>query len=164
MLKSKKIQGFTILEVVIYITIFAGILTVAIFFAWDIIGGQTKTFVITEVNQNSRFILERVARDIRQANTLNSISSSELSFDTLMGDTIIYTIANDSISRKFNLEEAVDLNNSTVSISGVWSDLSTNQAVTIGLDMTVESSSDSEHSDWQASLSTANSYDLILAQ
>ena len=165
MFKVKKTKGFTILEVIIYITIFAAILTVAIFFAWDVIGGQTKSVVITEVNQSSRFILEKVSRDFRQATIINSLSPTTVNFNNIDGDTIIYDfdIGANTLTRQFNAESAVVLNNEAVNITGEWADLSTSQSATISFDLTVEFTSISNQSDWERSLTTSTSYDLNLA-
>ena len=165
MLFKKNVKGFTLLEVIVYITIFAAILTVAILFTWDIIGSQTKSTVITEVNQNSRFILERVSRDFKQAVLINSITASTINFNTISGDTIIYDFDTDvnSVTRQLNSDVAIILNNSAVQISGEWFDLSTNQAITIGLDLSVQYTSDSGQTDWEKVLVTSSSYNLLLA-
>lgn len=161
-----KLNGFSLIEVVIYIAIISAILTVAIFFTWDVISNQTKSIVIVEVNQNSRYILEKVARDIRQANRLNSVSSNTLSIDLIGGDTIIYVFddLNQTIGRQLNVGSQVVLNSSVVNATGSWENLSTPQSTTIGLNLTVEYGAGVDYSDWQSSLTTNTSYELTLDQ
>ncbi len=140
------------------------ILTVAIFFAWDVIGGQTKSYVITEVNQNSRFIISTISKDMRQANILNSVSETVLDIDLLSGDNIVYTfddLAN-TISRQVNAGDIIVLNSAVVNVAGIWEDLSTAQASAIGLDITITYNSESGHSDWESTLSTSTSFNLNL--
>ena len=162
--KDKK--GFTLLEAIIYIAIVSAILTVAIFFAWEIIGNQTKSIVITEVNQNSRYILERVARDTRQAVAINSLDSDELVLEILGGDTLTYSfdVVNNQLTRQLNSETASILNSSKVEVVGIWTDLSANNSATISLDLTVDFRTDSDHTDWNASTTTTSSYELRLSQ
>lgn len=160
----KNNKGFTLLEAIIYIAIVSAILTVAIFFAWEIIGNQTKSMVITEVNQNSRYILERVGRDIRQGTAINSLTEDELVITMLSGDTLTYSFddINKQLTRQVNSETAAILNSSLVEVTGMWEDLSANDSGTIGLDLTVVFKTDSTQTDWNSSIITSSSYELRL--
>jgi len=64
--------GFTLVELMIYIALVAGILIAATSFAWNIINSRTKAFVIQEVEQNGRFIMERLTQEIHQATQITS--------------------------------------------------------------------------------------------
>ena len=157
-------QGLTLIEVVIYMAIVSTLLTVAIFFAWDIIGGQTKSYVITEVNQNSRYIIDKISKDIRQATILNSVSATSLSMDLITGDTVIYAFGSAPaiLSRQFNTDDPVIMHSTVVDVIGSWEDLSTPQAATVGLTLNVAYIADSGHSDWKSSVATSISFELNL--
>lgn len=160
----KKQSGLTLIEVIIYITIVASILTVAVFFTWDIIGGQTKSYVITEINQNSRFILEKIAKDFRQATTLNSVSESSVSIDLLNGDTVVYSFSVDPdiLTYTLNEDDPLLLHSDVVSVTGTWQDLSTVQSAIVGLNLNIEYIGNTSQSDWQSDMSTSTSYELNL--
>ncbi|MFH1667591.1 MAG: type II secretion system protein [Candidatus Komeilibacteria bacterium] len=164
-MKLKKLQitqGFTLLEVIIYMAIVSAILTVAIFFAWSIIGNQSKSMVVTEVSQNSRFILERVGRELRQASSIASLTSEQLVLNILGEDQLTFAFddINHQLTRQLNEETATILNSSLVDVSGAWQNLSANDSATIGLDLTVTFKTNSNHTDWQACTTTSSSYEL----
>jgi len=157
-------SGLTLIEVIIYITIVSSILTVAVFFAWDIIGGQTKSYVITEINQNSRFILEKIAKDFRQATTLNSVTESSVSIDLLNGDTVVFNFSMDPdiLTYTFNEDDPLLLHSDVVAVTGSWQDLSTAQSAIVGLNLNIVYIGNSSQSDWQSDMSTMTSYELNL--
>jgi len=163
--KNKNVQpsGFTIMEAIIYTAIISGILTVAILFTWDVINNQTKSVVMVEVSQNSRYILEKIARDVRQATALNSLSAEEISLTLLSGDVVIYSFTNNTLTRQLNLDSPVSLNSSVTTAVGTWTNLSTSQSNTISLDLIVAFLSSSQSSDWQAEVAMSTSYELNLA-
>ena len=74
-MKKKYIKGFSLMEIIIYVALVSTILTSVTYFAWDIIYGDIKTYVKREVQQNARFSLEKMAYEIRQANSIISIAA-----------------------------------------------------------------------------------------
>lgn len=73
--RGKSSAGFTLIEALIYITIVSGVLIMASVFAWDVIGGKTKSQSTQEVGANSRVIMDRLVKEIRQAKDINTGSS-----------------------------------------------------------------------------------------
>jgi type II secretory pathway pseudopilin PulG len=63
-----KNEGFTLIELIIYIAIVSLILILSSNFAWDIIQGNVKSNSSREVQQNARFAMERVSRSLREGN------------------------------------------------------------------------------------------------
>jgi len=70
--EHKNGAGFTLIELIIYIGIVAIILLVAFNFGWEIIYGNVKSRVVRETQQNARFAMERIAREIRKARAINT--------------------------------------------------------------------------------------------
>jgi len=66
---SKK--GFTLIEILIYTTIVAIFLVAAVNFSLDIIEGKAKARSMREVQQNTRFSIERMTQEIRRASGIN---------------------------------------------------------------------------------------------
>ncbi len=55
-------RGFTLIELIIYIGIVSAILLVAVNFGWEIIYGNVKAQAFREVQQNTRFAMEKISR------------------------------------------------------------------------------------------------------
>ncbi len=73
----KKDKGFTLIEFIIYISIVVVLLVVTTNFCWNIIYGNIKSQAIREVQQNARFSMERITRNIEQAAGINSPASGD---------------------------------------------------------------------------------------
>ncbi len=57
--------GFTLIELLIYIALVSGVIIAATSFAWTIIDSRSRSFTAQEVEQNSRFMIERISRTVR---------------------------------------------------------------------------------------------------
>jgi len=64
-------KGFTLIEFIIYIGIVTVILLVMFNFSWEIIYGNVKSQAIREVQQNSRFCMEKIVRNILAASKID---------------------------------------------------------------------------------------------
>ena len=77
-------QGFTLVEVLIYIAIIGIVITSFVTFAMSISGSRAKTYVVQEVHANARVALNLISQKIRLADDVfspiagNSNSSLEL--------------------------------------------------------------------------------------
>lgn len=72
-LKRRGFQtGFTLIEFLIYLGIVSGILIMIFGFGWQIILGNIKSQAIREVQQNTRFALEKISRTVLAASAINS--------------------------------------------------------------------------------------------
>jgi len=69
-MNHKENKGFTLVELMIYITMVAGILIVATSFAWNVINNRTKSFAIQEVEENGRFIMDKITRTAQGAQSI----------------------------------------------------------------------------------------------
>lgn len=85
--------GNTLIELVLYIGLIAIFISGAIRFSWDMILSSSKSMVQREVNQNLRLSTERISYEIRNAQSINSVTASELclaSQDIARNPTRIY--------------------------------------------------------------------------
>lgn len=76
--KIKLKQGFTLIELILYIALVSIFISGAILFSWDIIYGRVKSDVGQEVNQNLRLAAKRISYEIRNASAINSVVASDL--------------------------------------------------------------------------------------
>ena len=65
-------KAFTLIEFLIYIGIVGIVLIVAGAIALNILFDKAKLTAIEEVNQNARFVMEKIAERVRNAETINS--------------------------------------------------------------------------------------------
>lgn len=75
-------NGFTLVEMILYIAIVSIFMTGLVYFTWDVIYGRVKSFVHQEVNQNTRFASKRILFEIKNASGVNVISASSISLGT----------------------------------------------------------------------------------
>ena len=75
----KKIDGFTFIELILYISIVTLMLSAIIPFAWNIIGGGVKSSAEQEVSSQARYVSERIKWEIRDATDINSVSATSIS-------------------------------------------------------------------------------------
>lgn len=70
--------GFTLMELLIYITLVSVFITDAIIFSWDIMYGREKANSQKIVEQNARIPLARIIYEIKKAKNIQSISGNKL--------------------------------------------------------------------------------------
>lgn len=117
----KKDQGFTLVELILYITIVVIILSALIPFALDVVGSGAKSSVQEEVTANARYISERIKYEIRNATTINSVTSSSLSLATSVPATnpTVIDLSGSNIRITQGSGSPIILNSNMVSISGL---------------------------------------------
>lgn len=71
-------NGFTLIELIIYIALIAIFISGAIRFGLTIVYGNAKSNVQREVNQNLRLIANRISYEIRNASAVNSILTTDV--------------------------------------------------------------------------------------
>lgn len=93
--------GFTLIETVIYIAIISVFLVSVIQFSTNVIRTGEKARVMNEVQQNARFALERITREIRSADSVNIGAST---FDSHPG---VLSISKGGANTVFDLSGGV---------------------------------------------------------
>lgn len=71
-------NGFTLIELIIYAALAGIFLTGVTYFAIGLLNGQAKTLVEQEVNDNLRGAMRRIEFEIRNAQDINTATSSDL--------------------------------------------------------------------------------------
>ncbi|MEK7580085.1 MAG: hypothetical protein AAB465_00510 [Patescibacteria group bacterium] len=73
--KLKIITGFTLVELIIYLSLVSLIAVVSISFVWNIVNARIKNEANQEVEQNLRFGLEKITQAIREADDVSAMDS-----------------------------------------------------------------------------------------
>lgn len=79
--KNKHNQGFTLIELILYVGIVSIVVTAAVTFAWNIIYSRVRSQIQVEVNQNMKLVANRIAYEIRTASDIATVSASTLSLE-----------------------------------------------------------------------------------
>lgn len=109
LLKNKKNNAFTLLELLIYIAILS-ILTVGVTSAFlSINRGRGQIQSRNEVNTNIQFVIEKINQDLNSSSSILNPSNAGSSSTTLQmitdGSTVIYFLSQGKIYRKLNSQE-----------------------------------------------------------
>ena len=83
--KNTKLSGFTLIEMILYLAISSIFLTGVVYFTWDIVYGRVKSFTFQEVNYNVRFASKRITYEIKNAESINSITGNSISLQMADG-------------------------------------------------------------------------------
>ncbi|MES2315658.1 MAG: prepilin-type N-terminal cleavage/methylation domain-containing protein [Patescibacteria group bacterium] len=147
-IKSNKMhsRGYTLIELLFYVALFA-VLTLTVINAMYT---MTKAFRETSVQRelaNSSTIMERITREIRQANAVNSISSTDLKLDTTddvgTAKKVEFLLSGTNLQLKENDVLTGNLNSPTISVTAVsFSQITTTKGVGIKITYTVKSNND----------------------
>lgn len=144
--KFKKNSGFALLETLFYV-IFLGILSVVVINSLII---MTKSFRETkrqtEIVQSSH-IMERISREIKQANSISAISSSSLTLNTEDSSgtpkTIQFDLSNGNLRLIDNGAFLGNLNLPSITISNLsFTEITTSSGKGVKVSFSVTSNSD----------------------
>lgn len=75
----KKMKGFTLIEIIIYLAIISVMTVSLVDFALGVIQGGVKASNQQEVYTQARYLSERIKREIRSATDINSVSAGSIS-------------------------------------------------------------------------------------
>lgn len=170
-------QGFTLIELIIYVSLTSLFLAGGVQFMWGVILTQAKSNVQQEVSQNLRWASQRIVHEIRNATGINRIDSNEICLaasDSTYNPTRFYlddgrlrigwgggsldcsSTANDEL-----------LTSNKVRVSALtFEDLSTVEGDTqnIRFTVTIESTSPSGRPEWEKNQTYSSSVELRSAQ
>lgn len=125
-------NGFTLIEALVYIALVSGILITATTFAWNIVNSRTIAFTAQEVEQNGRFIMQKISQTFKEANKINAplIGNSDntiiVELDDAGSEIVTITQSGNNIQYQYNSDPVVELNSDLVNITNLqFSNLST---------------------------------------
>lgn len=91
-------KGFTLIELIVAMAVFATVITVVSSIFVSSVGSQRKNVNQQEVLENARYVLETISRSIRQSTVVTSDStSSSLSLSHPTKGAVAYTLNNGQI-------------------------------------------------------------------
>ena len=121
MRKTKKKNGFTYIETLIYIALATIVLGLIFSYGWNVLSIRERSTTISETTSDAQFLSERIGREIRAALSVNKDQSvfdenpGKLVLKTADGEVIIES-SNDKISIQRNGDSADYLHRDTVRV------------------------------------------------
>ena len=151
-------RGFTFIEIIIYIALLSIFIPGIGKVAWDSVNIRTKNYVMEEVHQNLRYSSQRIIKEIRDADSISSITPSSLALsmsDSSRNPTIINLSAG-KIKISYGgsgdcpTSNPCDLTSSDVVVSSlIFTNLSSGNSKNIKFSTNIKFNSSSSKSLWQ---------------
>ncbi|HSX39427.1 MAG TPA: prepilin-type N-terminal cleavage/methylation domain-containing protein [Candidatus Saccharimonadales bacterium] len=87
-----KQAGYTLIELLLVISLLSLAVGVSTDIILTLVRSYTKTQVTNEIEQNSNFVFLKLEKELRNAQTVSSVSANSISFQDSTGATITYAI------------------------------------------------------------------------
>ena len=161
-------RGFTLIELIIYITIVAGVLIVAFNFGWEIIYGNIKSQAMREVQQNSRLATEKITEAILGASGINNLTpgNSDIILSLAMQDSSLNPTLFEVVGGKLMITQKrsgpYELTNDRVRVTNLqFTNVSyVDTPGTIKIQMTIEHVNPNNLKQYEVSFETENTISL----
>lgn len=114
-MKTKK--AFTLVELLIYITLVSIFITGAITFTWDVIYGRERSLQKEVIDLNMRSAMARIGYELRNAKTVDSFSSNSLDLENNDGTITNISLVNGKIQISPSGAGPYDLTSNQVKVS-----------------------------------------------
>jgi type II secretory pathway pseudopilin PulG len=105
-------KAFTLIELLLYITIVGIILTSLVPVAWNVIEGEAKNTYQEEVVSTARNTMERIKYEIRNASSITSVAANSLVLVNRFGATVTIDLSGTKV--RIN---AVNLNSDSTNVT-----------------------------------------------
>ncbi len=156
---KKKQAGFTLVEMLFYVALFSVVSLILIKAIITMVASFRETQITADINQANQ-IIERVSREIRQADSINTISTSSIKLDTTDSSgnaaTIAFTLSGTNLELRENDVLIGNLNSTNLALNSLsFTQITTTQSEAVKFTMTV-------HSSRYGSTRTANFYDTLV--
>jgi prepilin-type N-terminal cleavage/methylation domain-containing protein len=92
-------KGFSVIELVIGVTVFSIVVSLSLGLFGSVLQGQRAAFAIQEVQNNVRFAFELMAKEMRTGEDFSLNSPQEISFTNSDGVDIIYRLNGTALER-----------------------------------------------------------------
>lgn len=114
-------EGFSYIELILYVAIVGIVLTTITHFALQVIGGSVKSTAEQEVAAQARFISERIKYEIRNATDITGVDATSLTLSVPMAanSPTIIALSGNKITIKLGTAAAVNLNSNQTAITAL---------------------------------------------
>lgn len=120
-INMKNQNGFTFIELILYLAIVTLVIGALVPFTWNIIGAGAKSATQQEVFSAARYVSERIKYEIRDASGINSVAptSISLSNSNVSKNPTIIDLSAGKVRVKYGSSAAVNLNSTDTNVSSL---------------------------------------------
>lgn len=111
-------KGFTLIELLVAMSVFIIVIMVVLGLFSAAIKAQRKAFAMQDAQENARFLMEFMAKEVRMS-TINNSTSTNLILTRPDGSTVIYAIIGGKIERTSSLSSG-PISSDEVYITGTF--------------------------------------------
>ena len=149
MIKNVKKNGFVLLETVFYIIFFVILSLVVINAMLTMTKAFKETSIQAELVQSGN-IMERISREIRQANGINTISTSDLKLNTTndagAAKTVEFLLSGSNVQLVENSLLTGDLNALNITVTALtFTQITSAKGTAVKIFLTVQSTDDTQN-------------------
>lgn len=130
-------QGFSLIEVTVYLAITTVTLLVMTNFMIDVVKQAAKTKTTREVYQNARLLLSRLAQEIRTADSINTVTTESITLTKTNGATpqtiIFYRNSDNQVYVKVDANAPANLSNNKIRVTNLQFQQITPNSVSLSL-------------------------------
>lgn len=118
-------NGYTLIELLLYIAITGLVLTAAVFFMMTTLDVRAKSQSVTEVNDQATYIMDYITRRVRNADSISlpssgsSAQSVTLSMPNVATSPTVFSLSGTALMVREGSGSAVPLTNSRVKVDSI---------------------------------------------
>lgn len=110
-------NGFTFIELILYISIVTVMLTAIVPFGWSTVVNGVKSSTQQEVYSQARYVSERLKYEIRNANLINSVSETSIDLNTALNATTVIDLLEYKIRIRYGAGPPINLNSDDTAVT-----------------------------------------------
>lgn len=158
-------NGFTLIELIIYIALVSIFVTSTMYYSFDILHGREKTIALKKTDEAARSIMARIRFEVSDALTINSVTSTQISLTNRNGSLspTILTFSGSTVMIQQGVGTTIPLSSNQVAVSnGVFTDLrsTNNQTHDVRVAFTVSQTQPTSFTHFTATTDVATSVEL----
>src|SRR3989344_4513051 len=176
-MKHRTNNGFTLIEILLYIALVSGLLIAASTFSWNIINSKTKSQSIQEVEMNGKLIMGHLTRVIRSARSVdvssllnsnladpgNAGQSVSLDIRDATDDPTIVDVNNGTLRLQIGTGPAVAISSNLVTITNLTLHdygLASGKSENLGITLTLERINPESRNEYDASITLTTAVEI----
>ena len=154
--------GFTLFESILYIAIVSVFLVSVSYLVIDIMGSQTKSASYEDVTYYQNFIVDQLARDVRQANDITTLTAQTLVL-AVPGGLVTYNFDStyNRLTRQVGSGSVQSLASDAMAVSGSFANQSfMNRSKIVGVELFIATLNPGSRKDFTVTSSVTAAFEL----
>lgn len=168
LIKKKDKNGFTLLELILYMALVAMMMSYLTPMAWNMILGSKKVVTQQELSTQARFVAERIKYEIRNARDITAVTSNSITLIASDSSRNPVIIDRDATTKKIRIKLGaapyVNLNSADTDVESLtfsnYSSVATTKSKHVGFRFTMDTNYDSQRKEYYQSTTIESSAEV----